>query len=171
MPLNLRSQAALAHQASTSTAGVQVPTPEPSTSSLKQSAPFESLVLSRVEYFRELSDKALFTRIIEQTNLYATQKDVGSNLHIEIEELEQFIGMIFHSLATVRTNRVPDNGMPSDTTLKKTGPDSYAERMASCQDVKLTMVKWMDNRVVNLLSNFVGAYPETSVKRFDRRTK
>ncbi|GJQ80103.1 hypothetical protein Trydic_g19385 [Trypoxylus dichotomus] len=40
------------------------------------------------------------------TNLYATRKDVGSNFHIEVEELEQFIGMIFDmSLITIPGTR------------------------------------------------------------------
>ncbi|GJQ83071.1 hypothetical protein Trydic_g20083 [Trypoxylus dichotomus] len=68
-----------------------------------------------------------------------------------------------YSLATVRANRVPNNGMLSGTTLKKTSQDSYAEGMASFQDVTLRMVTWTDNRLVKLLSTFIGAYPETSV--------
>lgn len=76
-----------------------------------------------------------------------------------------------YSLGTVQPNRVPNNGMPSDSTLKKLGRGAYVERIAEHQGVVLKMVKWLDTRFVNLLSTFIGALPETKIKRFDRKSK
>ncbi|KAK9751329.1 hypothetical protein QE152_g5166 [Popillia japonica] len=106
MPLTMRSQFALAHQASNTTVGLQVATPEPSKS--KGDIPLlwsntngtscniptwnsqlhsEFSVFSSVEDL--IFDKDLFTHIV-------AQKDVGSNFYIGVEELEQFIDMILY---------------------------------------------------------------------------
>ncbi|KAK9738052.1 hypothetical protein QE152_g10204 [Popillia japonica] len=112
MSLTLRGEVALAHEASTTTTRLQVATPEPSTargniplvwtntdriscnvpvwkrqlpSESSVRLPSESSVRLPMKYFRKLFQKDLFTHIVAQTILYAAQKDVGSNLLIEVE--------------------------------------------------------------------------------------
>lgn len=76
-----------------------------------------------------------------------------------------------HSLGTVRTNRVPDNHLPSDKILQKQGRGRYVEKVATQGNTNLRLVKWYDNKAVTLLSTFSSASPETTIKRYDRKKK
>ncbi|CAH2002562.1 unnamed protein product [Acanthoscelides obtectus] len=76
-----------------------------------------------------------------------------------------------YSVGTIRENRVPSSGLPTDKSLKKQGRGSFEERITSCGSTKLKIVKWQDNKVVTLLSTFIGGYPVTTIKRFDRKNR
>lgn len=74
-------------------------------------------------------------------------------------------------LGTVRLNRVPNAEMPSEKELKKIGRGAMVEKVASVDDVKLSIVSWYDNKVVNLLSAFVGSEPVSTKRRYFRKDK
>ena len=70
-----------------------------------------------------------------------------------------------HSIGTVRANRVPNNKMPSDTEMKKKGRGFNVEKYGTIDEKTLIFVKWQDNKPVNILSSFMGAYPEIPITR------
>lgn len=74
-------------------------------------------------------------------------------------------------LGTVRLNRVPNAEMPSEKDLKKIGRGAMVEKVATVDDVKLSIVSWYDNKVVNLLSAFVGSEPVSTKRRYFRKDK
>ena len=75
-----------------------------------------------------------------------------------------------HCLGTVRSNRLPNCALMSDTELKKKGRGAHAEKIAKVDDVTLSAVRWFDNRAVTFLSTFAGAQPVGETRRFSRVT-
>uniref|UniRef100_A0A3B3SQF8 PiggyBac transposable element-derived protein domain-containing protein n=1 Tax=Paramormyrops kingsleyae TaxID=1676925 RepID=A0A3B3SQF8_9TELE len=71
-------------------------------------------------------------------------------------------------LGTVRMNRVKNCSMMDENDLKKKGRGSWDFRVNQENTI---VVRWYDNKAVNLLSSFVGAEPVTNVKRWDRKSK
>ncbi|CAH1983992.1 unnamed protein product [Acanthoscelides obtectus] len=72
----------------------------------KAQLPSQTSVETPLHYFYKLVDKELLEYIVEQTNLYAAQKDIGLNFCMDSKELEQFIGVCFYmSLITVPGTR------------------------------------------------------------------
>lgn len=74
-------------------------------------------------------------------------------------------------LGTIRMNRVPNADMPIEKDLKKIGRGTMVEKIAIVDDVKLSLVSWYDNKVVNLLSAFVGSEPTSTKTRYFRKDK
>jgi hypothetical protein len=74
-----------------------------------------------------------------------------------------------HCLGTVRINRVPQSCMPSDKVMKMKGRGACCEKVANVDNVKLSLVSWFDNRVVNFLSNFTGSQPLGEVRRWNKK--
>lgn len=73
-----------------------------------------------------------------------------------------------HYIGTVRMNRVQDCNMMDEKELKKKGRGSMDFRV---NQENIIIVRWFDNKAVNLLSSYVGIEPTGSVKRWDRKTK
>ena len=49
----------------------------------------------------------IFTNIIEQSNLYCSQKNINKNLNLNRNELEQFVGMTFYmSISKLPSSRM-----------------------------------------------------------------
>lgn len=71
----------------------------------------------------------------------------------------------------IRMNRVPNADMPTEKDLKKIGRGTMVEKIAIVDDVKLSLVSWYDNKVVNLLSAFVGSEPTSTKTRYFRKDK
>jgi len=71
-------------------------------------------------------------------------------------------------LGTVRSNRLPNCAIMSDSELKRKGRGAHVEKVAKVDDVTLSVVRWFDNRAVTFLSTFVGAQPVSETKRFNR---
>lgn len=69
-------------------------------------------------------------------------------------------------LGTVRPNRLPNCQLPADVVLKKRGRGSHVEKVTEVGDVKMSVVRWYDNRAVTFLSTFVGAEPLMTAKRW-----
>ena len=74
-------------------------------------------------------------------------------------------------LGTVRSNRLRQCQLPSEKEMKKEGRGSFLEKVATIDGVTLSVVSWYDNKIVTLLSNFVGSEPVTEVKRFSKAMK
>ena len=60
------------------------------------SPPFISKLLSPVDYFRQFFDKEVLLHIVNQSNLFSCQRDVNKPLVLEIDELEQFLGICMY---------------------------------------------------------------------------
>uniref|UniRef100_A0A8P4FX73 PiggyBac transposable element-derived protein domain-containing protein n=1 Tax=Dicentrarchus labrax TaxID=13489 RepID=A0A8P4FX73_DICLA len=71
-------------------------------------------------------------------------------------------------IGTVRMNRVKDCDMMDEKEMKKKGRGTLDFRVN--QDNAI-IVRWYDNKAVNLLSSFVGIEPLGNVKRWDRKSK
>ncbi|XP_057308993.1 piggyBac transposable element-derived protein 3-like [Hydractinia symbiolongicarpus] len=72
-------------------------------------------------------------------------------------------------VGTVRRNRIGKCPVSSDKEIKKKGRGTHEERVATIDDVDVCVVSWFDNKVVTLLSNFVGSEPTRYVKRFSKK--
>lgn len=70
------------------------------------------------------------------------------------------------SLGTVRRNRLAGCTLPSEKDLKSQGRGSFSEKTCTVDGIQLSAVAWFDNKIVHLLSSFVGAQPESEVKRY-----
>ena len=55
--------------------------------------------------------------------------------------------------------------------MERKGRGAYAERSATTESVELSVVSCYDNKIVTVLSNFVGSQPTTEVKRFSKKEK
>ena len=75
-----------------------------------------------------------------------------------------------HCLGTVRSNRLPNCTIMSDTELKRKGRGAHVEKITRMDEVTLSVVRWFDNRLVTFLSTFVGAQPVGEISRFSRVT-
>lgn len=70
------------------------------------------------------------------------------------------------SLGTMRANRLRSaaNKLKTDKVLKSQGRGSFCQTV--CNDTKLSLVKWNDNKCVILASSYSDAYPIGKVKRY-----
>ncbi|RZF41578.1 hypothetical protein LSTR_LSTR000292 [Laodelphax striatellus] len=75
------------------------------------------------------------------------------------------------SLGTIRSNRLRgcEEKLSDDKTMKKKGRGNFSQ--AVCNDARVAVVKWFDNKSVILASSYVDAYPVENVKRFSREEK
>ena len=55
--------------------------------------------------------------------------------------------------------------------MKKQGRGSFLEKVATIDGVTLSVVSWYDNKIVTLLSNFVGSEPVAEENLFSRAMK
>lgn len=74
-------------------------------------------------------------------------------------------------LGTVRLNRVKDCKMPTEKEMKKLGRGSMVEKVANIDGVELSLVTWFDNKVVNILSTYVGCHPISTKRRYSKKDK
>lgn len=75
------------------------------------------------------------------------------------------------SLGTVKANRLRgcQDFLDTDKALKKKGRGSYSQIV--CNENKVAVVKWFDNKCVTLASSFVDAHPMSKIKRFSKEKK
>ncbi|GBP74845.1 Chimeric ERCC6-PGBD3 protein [Eumeta japonica] len=66
-----------------------------------------------------------------------------------------------HTVGTVQQNRIPKSKLPEKKEFrrKSVARGSYEERFSSYDDIDLACVAWKDNKVVTLLSTYVGSLP------------
>ena len=48
-----------------------------------------------IDYFRDIIGDELIAHIFSESNIYASQIDINKSLNLTVEELEQFIGILF----------------------------------------------------------------------------
>ena len=87
--------------------------------------------------------------------------------------LEHLASQKIWCCGTVRANRLP--GIPKgenvDKELEKKGRGSYEELVSDNTSHEVCYVKWHDNKIVNIVSNFARASPVTVVERYDSKQK
>lgn len=85
------------------------------------------------------------------------------------------------TVGTIRRNRIKNCKLPEEKTMMKCERGTSQEFVASIHGMDVTSISWKDNRVVNLVSTYVGIKPPSSsnsdsqtglsVRRFDRKEK
>ena len=73
------------------------------------------------------------------------------------------------AVGTIRLNRLGGCSVSSNKDLQKAGRGSSDYRTDNNSGI--TVVKWIDNNVVQLISNFVGIEPMTSIERWCKKEK
>ncbi|XP_046670996.1 piggyBac transposable element-derived protein 2-like [Homalodisca vitripennis] len=61
----------------------------------KDTLPESTVRASPIEYFKEFFDNSILDRIVDQSNLFAIQKNPNKPLNLTRNELEQYIGICF----------------------------------------------------------------------------
>ncbi|KAG4071994.1 hypothetical protein HA402_010931 [Bradysia odoriphaga] len=74
-----------------------------------------------------------------------------------------------HSVGTMRQNRLYNDKLPGDKTIMSLPRGSSFEMTINIENTEITNVTWRDNKVVNLISDFVGTDPMQKVQRFDKK--
>ncbi|XP_050714265.1 piggyBac transposable element-derived protein 3-like isoform X2 [Eriocheir sinensis] len=72
---------------------------------------------------------------------------------------------------TVRPCRLPGLKLSSDADMKKKGRGTHEEWKSSGDDREVTVVKWLDNKGVTLLSTFANSHPSHTAQRYDKTMK
>lgn len=77
------------------------------------------------------------------------------------------------SVGTVQQNRIPNSKLPDKKEfMKKSVPrGSHVERTTTFDGIDMSCVTWKDNKMVTLLSTYVGSTPVSSVTRYDKAKK
>uniref|UniRef100_A0A3B4X7W6 PiggyBac transposable element-derived protein domain-containing protein n=1 Tax=Seriola lalandi dorsalis TaxID=1841481 RepID=A0A3B4X7W6_SERLL len=88
-------------------------------------------------------------------------KVFADNYFTSVPLLEHLNGRGIHYIGTVRMNRVKDTNMMDEKDLKKKGRGSWDFRVNQDNNI---IVRWCDNKAVNLLSSFIGIEPVGNVK-------
>ena len=70
---------------------------------------------------------------------------------------------------TIAANRLHKAPLKSEKELRKDGRGAYSSVYESNND--LSLVRWLDNKAVTLLSTYLGPMPTSKVKRYDRSQK
>jgi hypothetical protein len=74
------------------------------------------------------------------------------------------------TVGTLRKNRLRNCTLESEADLKLQGRGSYDYR-TNLNKTKLWVVRWYDNRAVNLSSTYVGPHPIGSIERWDKKQR
>jgi hypothetical protein len=74
-----------------------------------------------------------------------------------------------HTTGTIRQNRMKGCPLKSEKALKQAGRGSSD----SCTDMNssISIVRWLDNGIVNLASTYLSEEPKVTVKRWSRNEK
>lgn len=91
------------------------------------------------------------------------------NFFTSIPLIEILTEKQFYATGTVRENRLPENPLVDSKSFKKQERGSYDFKKISDQNI--VAVKWNDNSLVNLCSNYAGIEPIHNVKRYSRQKK
>lgn len=105
--------------------------------------------------------------VIKLTDSVPRHKNYNWFNSIKLQVYLSKIGLL--SLGTARTNRITDSTMPSEKEFKKRGRGSMAEQVATVDGVDVGCVCWYDNKLVTMLSSYVGTSPVTQRRRFFRK--
>ena len=103
----------------------------------------------------------------------ALQEEEGRSYHLTFDNLFtslKLVGVLTEKniacRGTIRANRLGDCPVCEVTEMKKTTRGSYDH--ATDTTSGLTVVRWNDNNIVNVVSNKVGVHPLQTAKRWSR---
>ena len=91
------------------------------------------------------------------------------NFFCSLELMEYLKSKKFETLGTVRSDRLRNCKLKNEKDLKKEGRGSYD--VQTDRRLGLTVVRWVDNKVVTLASTFMGVQPLSTSKRYDKKEK
>lgn len=91
------------------------------------------------------------------------------NFFTSMSLLEILTAKGFYATGTVRENRLPGNPLEDKKIFKKKARGSYDFKKIADQNI--IAVKWNDNSLVTLCSNYAGVEPLHNVKRYSRKEK
>ncbi|KAE8740291.1 hypothetical protein FOCC_FOCC014191 [Frankliniella occidentalis] len=94
--------------------------------------------------------------VVEQEGL-----GVGGNV------LKEKLGLL--SIGTIRSNRTKGCPLPSDKLVMKQGRGTSLVQ-STCNG-QVAVLKWVDNKVVNMAGSWAGRSPQHIVKRWDKKAK
>ena len=97
--------------------------------------------------------------------LYFDNWFTSVDLQVELEKIG------FHSLGTVRRNRLRGCVFSSEKELKAKGHGTFEEKTAVVDNIKQRATVWLDNRAVTFLITFVPTNPAEQVECYDRKHK
>lgn len=89
------------------------------------------------------------------------------NFFCSLELIEYLKSKKLESLGTIRSDRLRECKLKSEKILKKEGRGSY--HFQTDRRSGLTIVRWVDNKVVTMASSFMGVQPLSTAKRFDKK--
>lgn len=86
------------------------------------------------------------------------------------------------SVGTIRRNRIKNCKLPDEKTMQKFERGTSHEFICNIHGIDVTSLSWKDNKIVNLVSTYVGVKPisdsvgnkstrSLTIKRFDKREK
>ena len=103
----------------------------------------------------------------------ALQEEEGRSYHLTFDNLFTSLKLVdvlteknIACTGTIRANRLGDCPVHEVTEMKKTARGSYDH--ATDTTSGLTVVRWNDNNIVNVVSNKVGVHPLQTAKRWSR---
>ena len=103
----------------------------------------------------------------------ALQEEEGRSYHLTFDNLFTSLKLVdvlteknIACTGTIRANRLGDRPVREVTHMKKTARGSYDH--ATDTTSGLTVVRWNDNNIVNVVSNKVGVHPLQTAKRWSR---
>lgn len=91
------------------------------------------------------------------------------NFFSSIALIEKLTEWNLYGTGTIRENRLKGISLTNSQNMKKANRGSYD--YAKISDQNIIAVKWNDNNVVCLISNFAGVAPIHSVKRYSQKEK
>ncbi|KAK6183341.1 hypothetical protein SNE40_010841 [Patella caerulea] len=74
-----------------------------------------------------------------------------------------------HYTGTINANRLNNAPLPSEKELKKEGRGHMSSVYETTNN--LSLVRWLDNKCVTLISSYLGTEPVDNVKRYDKSLK
>jgi len=127
------------------------------------------------EYDSELPDVGVsgnvVLRLTKVLQRHMNHKVYYDNWFSSVNVLVELEKMGIQSLGTVRPNRLPGCSFINDKEMKRQGRGTVEEKVSSVEGVEIIALKWYDNKPVHLVSSFAGAYPTSTVQRWDRKEK
>ncbi|CAH2087871.1 unnamed protein product [Euphydryas editha] len=102
---------------------------------------------------------------------YQNYKLYFDNYFTSLPLLEHLAKEGILSLGTVRRNRIPNCKLPADKELSKKERGYSMEFVADVGGIDISNVIWKDNKVVTMVSTFVGEMPKSQVRRYDKNNK
>lgn len=108
------------------------------------------------------------TRDVPVNNQYKLYFD---NYYTSIPLINYLAKRGIHTLGTVTRNKILSCKMPSESHLKKMERGQSMEFLTDFDGTTISNTIWKDNKVVMLLSSFIGSEPTQNVQRYDRKKK